>query len=396
MADPVILHCDLNNFYASVECLYHPEWNEIPIAVCGSLKDRHGIVLAKNELAKLYGVKTAETIWQAKQKCPVLQVVPPHMQEYRFFSRKAREIYRRYTDQIEPFGIDECWLDVTGSRLLFGTGEQIAQQLRACMKRELGLTISAGVSFTKMFAKLGSDYRKPDAVTCIHRENYRRIVWPLPVSEMVGIGPATSSRLQKYGIHTIGDLARSDEAFLCRILGKHGDGLWRSANGMDSAHIPPEYQSERVKSVGHSVTWPVDLRTEEEVWPIFLRLADDVRDRLSAQSLLAGSVQITVKDNAFHTTEIQGAFSYPTRRSKELASLAMTLFQTRYRIKRPIRMLGLRAISLVGEDGIPACHLLYNPAKQEQLDALEEQMMAIQKKFGKQMICRARLLPPSR
>lgn len=392
MEDRVILHCDLNNFFASVECLSHPEWREIPMAVCGSHADRHGIVLAKNEPAKKYGIKTAETIWQAKQKCPSLLIAPPHMELYAAFSEKARAIYSRYTDRIEPFGIDECWLDVTGSRLLFGSGEQIAHELRNVMKQELGLTISVGVSYNKIFAKLGSDYKKPDAVTSITRDNYTQIAWQLPSTEMLGVGSATAERLRKYGVHTIGDIANSDAAFLHRILGKCGDTIWRSANGLEGTQIAHAEEEAPIKSIGHSTTCPTDLQTDDEVWLVLYHLAEGVSERLRSHFLLAGGIQITVKDNDLQVKETQCALPYASRHPKQLAEVGMALFRKLWKWEKPVRLVGIRAISVVDETDALQYSLLYDLQKLQKLEQLEGQICSLRKRFGRSAVCRARLM----
>ena len=217
-----ILHSDMNNFYASVECLYNPKLRGKPLAVGGDAEARHGIILAKNYEAKRFGVQTGEALWQAKQKCRELIIVEPHYDKYIRFSQMAREIYGEYTDQVESFGLDECWLDVTGSEKLFGTGRQIADQIRERIKFELGITASVGVSFNKVFAKLGSDMKKPDATTVIPPDSFREKVWPLPVNELLYVGRATHRKLHTYGVNTIGDLAKADVNFLKLVFGKVG------------------------------------------------------------------------------------------------------------------------------------------------------------------------------
>ena len=212
--DRVILHIDMNNFYASVETLYDPSLKDIPMAVGGDKERRHGIVLAKNMLAKAKGVKTAEALWEAERKCPGIKFVPPHFERYAKYSRLAKEIYMQYTDMVESFGLDECWLDVSESANLFGGGKKIAEEIRAAVKKEIGITVSVGVSWNKIFAKLGSDMKKPDAVTEITEENYRDLVWRLPVEELLYVGRATKNKLNKRGVYTIGQLANTDEALL--------------------------------------------------------------------------------------------------------------------------------------------------------------------------------------
>ena len=235
--DRVILHCDMNSFYASVECLYNPSIRNKPVAVGGSVEKRNGIILAKNDVAKRFGVKTGDALWQARQKCPNLVIVPPDFKKYIKLSRLAVEIYNSYTNLVEGFGLDECWLDVTGSTHLFGSGEEIAEAIRQRVKTELGITCSIGVSFNKIFAKLGSDMKKPDAITVITKDNYKSTVWPLPVEDLLFVGRATKQKLNRYGIKTIGDLACSNLSFLETLLGKWGSYLWGYANGLDASTV---------------------------------------------------------------------------------------------------------------------------------------------------------------
>ena len=254
--DRVIFHCDLNSFYASVELLDHPELRHLPVAVCGDPESRHGIILAKNEPAKAFGVKTAETIWQARKKCPELVLLPAHHSKYRDFSRQVNGLYREYTDLVESFGIDESWLDVTGTLHLFGgDARALADQLRDRIRSQFGLTISVGVSFNKVFAKLGSDYKKPDATTVITRENYRQIVWPLPVTDLLYVGRAAAHTFQRFNIRTIGDLANFDRDALFSLLGKTGAQLHDFASGADRSPVAPASQSTPPKSVGNGCTF---------------------------------------------------------------------------------------------------------------------------------------------
>ena len=292
-----ILHVDMNNFYASVETLFAPEYRDVPMAVGGDKESRHGIILAKNMLAKQYGVKTAEPIWQAMQKCPQLRICSPHHGRYREFSQKAKKIYYQYTDQVESFGLDECWLDVYGSERLFGDGEEIAQQIRRRVKEELGLTVSVGVSFNKSFAKLGSDYKKPDAVTVFGRADMETMVWKLPVGALLFVGAQTERQLKGLGIYTIGDAARTNRKQLNQLLGKRGDLLWLHANGMDNSPVERLGQGSLAKTIGNSTTLPKDLTSEKEVRLVFLSLAESVARQLRDQGLKAGEVQITVRNS---------------------------------------------------------------------------------------------------
>ncbi len=292
-----ILHCDLNNFYASVEIRDDPSLADKPIAVCGSIEDRAGIVLAKNYLAKSYGIKTAETIYEAKAKCPALVIVSPHMEKYSAVSKQVREIYSRYTDLVEPFGMDECWLDITGSHYLFGSNEKIAFDIKETVKRETGLTISVGVSFTKVLAKLGSDMKKPDAITVLSKDSYMDKIKDLAVGEMIGIGPATQKALARCGIFTLGELSKADPDTLTRRLGKAGICIWRAVNGFDGSEVHELNYSREIKSVGNSATLRYDLTDSEQVWQVMLSLSDQVTQRMRRHGLCATAVSITVKNN---------------------------------------------------------------------------------------------------
>lgn len=390
--DKIILHCDLNNFFASVECSMHPELKTVPMAVCGSIEDRHGIILAKNELAKKYNVKTAEVIWKAKQKCPDLVCVRPHMSKYIEMSQRTFDIYCDYTDLVEPFGIDECWLDVTGSTLLFGNGYDIAYEIKERIKAELGLTISVGVSFTKNFAKLGSDIKKPDAITCITKENYKEVVWTLPANAMLGIGMSTESKLNKYGIFTIGDIANSELDFMISILGKNGEAIWYYANGASIGNVAHQNFSMIAKSVGNSSTTKTDLTTEDEVWKLLYALAESVSTRLRDQKLLAGGIQISVKDTNLSSKEFQAPLVAFTRHPKELAQLGMDLFRKNYKWTLNVRAVGITAINLVMDDEAIQLSLMSDQSKINELDSLEEKVYDLRKRYGKNSVLRASLM----
>ena len=291
-----ILHCDMNNFYASVECMLDTSLRDKAVAVCGSVEERHGIVLAKNYKAKGCGVKTGEAIWQAKQKCRDLVIVEPHYEQYMKFSKLAREVYSRYTDQIEPYGMDECWLDVSGSGIK-GTGFEIADEIRRTIKFEMGLTISAGVSFNKIFAKLGSDMKKPDAVTCIDRETFKEKIWGLPASDLLGVGRATEKVLYGYGIHTIGQLAEAPEGLLKGRFGKNGIALKRYANGEDHSLVMRSDYVSPVKSVGHGITTLQDLENAAEVWCVMLELVQDIGSKLRSHKKKACGIIVPMRMN---------------------------------------------------------------------------------------------------
>ncbi|HHV71124.1 MAG TPA: DNA polymerase IV [Clostridia bacterium] len=392
--DRVILHCDLNNFYASVECLYNPEIRDKPVAVCGSQEDRHGIVLAKNCIAKKYGVQTGETIWQSKLKCPDLLVVPPRYHLYQHFSKLTRKIYERYTDQIESFGIDECWLDVTGSTRLFGSGERIAEEIRQTVKRELGLTLSIGVSFNKIFAKLGSDLQKPDAVTVISRNNYKNLVWPLPAGSLLYVGPATRRRLARIGIETIGQLAAASPELLSCQLGKWGEILWAFANGLDTSPVLKVDFQHPIKSIGNSITTRVDLKNDEEVKKTFYVLAESVAERLRKHNFKGFTVGIWVRDNSFYSETRQTKLESPTFLSTEIADKALELFKKNYdwQKRKPIRSLGIRMSDLVVADTAIQLSFYDDVEKNIKMESLEKSIDKIRQRFGSYAIQRAILL----
>ncbi|MEG2813714.1 MAG: DNA polymerase IV [Oscillospiraceae bacterium] len=390
--EKIILHCDLNNFFASVECHNNPKLKNYPVAVCGSVEDRHGIVLAKNDKAKAFGVKTAEAIWQAKSKCPDLVIVPPHMEQYIEFSKKAREVYSNYTDLIEPFGIDECWLDVTGSQLLFGTGEEIAFKIKEQIKSDLGITASIGVSFNKVFSKLGSDMKKPDAITVIKKEDFKEKIWHLNANEIIGIGKSTYEKLKKFGINTIGDLASTDRTFLTQNFGKNGEALWYSANGIGGTIVAKQDEINIVKSIGNSTTCSMDLTKKDDVWQVFLKLAENVTKRLRDQNLLASGIQISIKNNALFTREFQSPLPFNTRYPKDLATIAIQLFSSNYDWSKPVRALGIRAINLISADAAIQYSLIYNQEKINEHDNLEQKVFDLRKRYGENAVQRASLM----
>ena len=394
----VILHCDLNSFFASVELLSYPELRDKPVAVCGDPKSRHGIILAKNEPAKAKGVKTAETIWQAQRKCPDLILLPSHHKLYREYSKKVNKIYNSYTDLVEPFGIDESWLDVTGTLHLFGGDARVlADQIRTEIRKKLGLTVSIGVSFNKIFAKLGSDYKKPDATTIITRENVSEIVWPLPVSDLLFVGHSATERLHKIGIRTIGDLAHADPAKLTQILGKHGEQLYAYARGEDQSLVSPADEHSVPKSVGNGQTFSHNISGEDAIRGALTMLADEVAERLRAHGMDCTTVQITIRDPDFKTITRQMPLPYPTSLSRELTECCLKLIQAAKRIDKPIRMLTITALGLVptGETGLQID--LFAPLEsenREKLEKLERTKDSIRARFGHDIIGSGRMHIP--
>ncbi len=386
----IILHSDMNNFYASVECLYQPTLRGKPLAVAGDVEQRHGIVLAKNYLAKSYGIQTGDPLWMAQQKCSEIVFVPPNYDRYLRFSRMAQEIYGEYTEQVEPFGLDECWLDVTGSEGLFGGGKKIADTLRKRIKVELGITASVGVSFNKIFAKLGSDMKKPDATTVIPLDGFQEKVWPLPVGDLLYVGRATQNKLRRYGIHTIGQLAWADPSFLERSFGKIGLMLWAFANGHDTSPVSNLGAKSLIKSIGNSTTAPRDLVTDEDIRITMMILAESVAERMRACDFLCRTVQIHIRDNQLESYERQGALSVPSCTAKAIFQKAFELY-CQNRPKRPVRSLGVRACNLLVEEN-RQLSIYPESRKEQQTEQLERTVERLRSRFGHFSIQRGMML----
>ena len=389
MKDRIILHCDLNNFYASVSLLFNPTLSGFPVAVSGDKENRHGIILAKNEIAKSFGVKTAEPIFEAKNKCPDLILLPPLRDKYYEYSKKAYKIYERFTDMIEPFGIDECWLDVTGSTVLFGSGEEIANKIRKTIKKELGLTISVGVSFNKVFAKLGSDMKKPDAVTVISRENYKEKIWSLPAADFLFIGKRTCEKLKSNGINTIGDIASCNPKTLERLLGKNGTELWQNARGEDNSPVITPTENDKPKSIGRSTTCGKDFCNNDEVWRAFLSFAEEISDSLHKKNLYAGGVQVHIRTASLSVKEFSLSFHDRVNSSLVLAKRGFELFLRNYTFGEPLRSVGLRAINLKDSDDSAVQQDIFGESEKDlETEKIEDSIYELKQKFGKSSIKR--------
>ncbi|MBR0443166.1 MAG: DNA polymerase IV [Clostridia bacterium] len=383
----VIFHCDCNSFFASVETLDHPEWASVPIAVTGDPESRHGIILAKNELAKKYGVQTAETIWSAKQKCPGLLCVPSHHRKYSEISKKINQIYLDYTDLVEPFSVDESYLDVTGSMALFGmTPRELADDIRERVKREIGITISVGVSFCKVFAKLGSDYKKPDATTVFDREAVERIAYALPVREMMFVGKKTAEHLTHMGIRTIGELARCEQATLRRALGEIGGTIWKYATGQDDEPVHSYYEKREVKSIGNGTTFRRDLYTKDEMHAGIVMLCDEVVWRLRNENKKCTVVQVTIRDPEFHTIQRQRKLDEPTWLQSDIISTALALVLENWKAGMRIRMLTVTVSGLVPPDMVSQQISLFDEQTatehNERQEKLEAALLDIRRKKG--------------
>lgn len=376
----------MNGFFASVELLDRPDLVDKPMAVCGDPESRHGIILAKNEIAKKYGIVTAETIWQAKKKCPELVTVPPHRDKYTYYSHEINQIYLEYTDMVEPFSIDESWLDVTASQKLFGTGRQIADQIRERVKTQFGLTLSAGVSYNKIFAKMGSEYKKPDATTEITRENYKDMLWPQPAGDMFFVGKATAAKLySSLGIKTIGDIANTSPESLRALLGKQGDVLYRYVNGLDEEPVHLYTHREPIKSVGNGMTFRRNLVGEDDILSALAGLCDTVASRLRKYHLKGCGIKVDIKDPTFRTISRQKQLDAPTNLATEIKRAAMELILASWSMTSPIRLLTVTAINLVDENYTQQQISLFDmdDSMHKKDESLELALDSIRNKFGK-------------
>jgi DNA polymerase-4 len=385
--DRTILHVDLNNFYASVECLYNPEIRDKPVAVVGDIELRHGIVLAKNLIAKKYGIRTGETLSAARSKCPSILFVKPHMDRYLRYSGIAREIYGEYTSQVESFGIDECWLDVSGAAR---SGKEIADEIRARIRNELGVTASVGVSFNKVFAKMGSDYKKPDATTVVSRENFRTLLWPLPVCDLLFVGSATFRKLKLYGITSVGDLANADYEFIQGLLGKNGCMLWRFANGLDMSPVMESCAGIQIKSVGNATTAPRDLVTDDDVRVTLYVLCESVAARLREHNFKCATVQIHVRDTELEVYERQTKLHTESWLARDIFDAAFMLYK-RHHDGRPIRTIGVRGADLVSQENAQITLIPESP-NAERDEALEVAVLRLRERFGNTAVQRGILL----
>ena len=382
MGKRVILHSDINACYAAIEHLHRPELNGKPLAVGGDPEARHGIVLTADYIAKKYGVKTGMALWQAKQVCPELNIVSPRMDLYLRFSRMAHEIYGEYTDLQEPYGVDESWLDVTASSSLKGDGYKIAKEISNRMKSELGITVSIGVSFNKIFAKLGSDYKKPDAITTMYEDEFKSKAWALPVSDLLYVGRSTNQKLARFGIKTIGDLAQTDEHLLMSHLGKMGGILWGFANGYDDSPVKMEHTHAPIKSIGNSTTTQRDLENDEDVKIILYILAESVAARLRDNGFKCRVVEISVRDNELYSFTRQHKIDHATNITGEIATEAYRIFKENYNWRKPIRSVGVRGADLVNDNYWEQMDLFSSVEQREKQMKLDDAVDTIRRRFG--------------
>lgn len=386
-----ILHCDLNGFYASVECLYRPEIRNLPVVVGGDVDKRHGIILAKNQIAKKFNIKTGEALWQARQKCPNLVIIQPNFNRYLRFSALVRRIFTEYSDLIEPFGIDEAWIDVTHS-LIKGTGKEIADELRERIKSEVGITASVGVSFNKIFAKLGSDIKKPDATTVITKSNMKEIVFPLNASELLYVGRATYQKLIKLNIFTIGDIANADLKFLKQHFGKHGEYLWLFANGLESSPVSPYGADSGVKSIGNSTTTPRDLKNMSDLKIVAYVLAESVGARLREQGLKGKTISVSIRDTSLNSFTRQKKLLFDTDCDKEIVQTALELFANNTKGLFPLRSIGISISDLSHGSETRQLSLFVDHEDIEKERTIDKTVDLIRKRYGFSTIKRGIIL----
>ena len=390
--DRVILHCDANSYYASVECLYTPEIREKPVAVGGSEEARHGIILTKNALAKARGVKTGEAIWQAREKCPELVCVPPDYPLYLRFSRKMRRIYEQYSSRVESFGLDEAWIDLTSAGFTFGDGVRVAEEIRCRVREELGITVSVGVADNKILAKLGSDMKKPDAVTVLAPESFRERIDGLPVGDLLFVGPSTRARLARLGITTIGALARCDDGVLRGLLGKNGPVLKAYANGQDRTPVMPSDVSSCVKSVGNSTTPPHDLTGMDDARCLYYLLAESVAARLREGGLRARCVSVSARTTDLVTRSHQVTLPRPTNLTDEIARAALSLFGERFAHGFPYRSVGVNCSMLCADNEPVQLDFMGDEQQRVNAERLERSIDGLRRRYGHQVVQRGIVL----
>lgn len=392
--DRVILHSDINSCYASVERLYRPELEGKPFAVCGDAELRHGIVLAKDELAKKAGVKTAMAIWQAKRLCPELVIVEPHFDRYEKYSKMVREIYAEYTDLCEPFGMDENWLDITNC-LACPDGRTTAEDIRRRVREETGLTVSVGVSWNKVFAKLGSDYRKPDAVTVIDREHFKQMVWPLAASEMIMVGRSTYQALERMGIRTIGELAHADPAILQARLGKMGPELYAYANGSERSPVRRLGDTPPPKSIGNSTTPARDVESFAQAHILLLSLAESVGARLRRGGYKCRTVELSLRSSELKWSSHRMRLRYATDITTELAEYGELLLRECHSFPAALRSMGLRALELVKADEPEQVDIFLDYVNINKRRNIDSAIDRIREKYGAESIQRASIFGDS-
>ncbi len=389
--DRIILHSDLNNFYATVECFDSPLSHNTPLAVAGDAEKRHGIILAKNTAAKNFGVKTGDTVSEAIKKCQKLKLIEPNFEKYLYFSNKVRKIYKEYTDLVESFGLDECWLDITANNKGLRYGYKMASEIKKRIKSEIGLTVSIGVSYNKVFAKLGSDYKKPDAITVVSKNNYKNIIYNMSAQELLYVGKATKNKLNIAGCYTIKDLAYMPDDLLAKLFGKNGQLIKKFANGLDDSPVIDFCETIPIKSIGNSTTAYKDLEKSDDVKIVILSLCESVAARLRRHKMLGNLIQISLRDNELKTIERQSKVS-PTNITTEIFNAAYYLY-LKNKPNKPLRSIGVKAGMLTASDSAAIKNMNHNHAVDfNSLILLENNIDLLRNRFGYFSVCRAIML----
>ncbi|MFP5113501.1 DNA polymerase IV [Bacillaceae bacterium C204] len=379
----VILHVDMNSFYASVEMAYDPNLKGKPLAIAGNVEERRGIIITCNYEARKFGVKTTMPLWEARKLCPQLIVMKPNFERYRTVSIGMFEILRHYTELVEPVSIDEGYLDITES-FEYGSPIEIAESIQKRILEQLDIPCSIGIAPNKFLAKTASDMKKPMGITILRKRDISNILWPLNTNEMHGVGNKTAEKLQTIGIHTIGDLAKGNEIQLKTLLGINGIRLKERANGIDHRPVDPE-SIEEFKSIGNSTTLPRDISNQHELFLVLTSLAETVSVRLKRKKVLAGTLGITIRYKDRRTITRSKKLPNPTNHKDNISSFAQQIFLKAWN-GDAVRLLGITGNDLVDHDHAYKQLDLFSYEKDAKKEPLLNTLSSLREKYGKKII----------
>ena len=386
--DRSIFHIDINHCYAQIEEMMFPKLRDVPMAVGGHEEKRHGIILTKNDKAKKFGIKTGESLREALEKCPDLLIIPPHYSDYQYYTGLVKNIYKEYTDHVESFGMDEAWLDYTDSERLFGDPVKTAKEIQQRIYDEIGLTVSVGVSWNKVFAKFGSDYRKPSGFTVITRDNYKDIVWPAPAEDLLYVGWATSKKLHERGILTIGELANYPKEHLKRYMGTAGELIHAFANGEDYSEVSEQNFQPPAKSVGNSMTMVHDVGSLEDIRPVFYVLSEAVASRARDLHMEGDVVSVSMRTSGMDWFGAQVKISQRTSVSTDIMDAAMYIV-SRYDFSVPLRAAGVTLSGLKPELSYRKLNLFIDEETHDKDRLADIAMDEIRERYGFYSVRRA-------